>query len=425
MSSKGIPCCVTVLGGTGGSVTTPTWATVLAAGAASGGTDPVISTGDTLTGETALPLHALLGDITLTVGTPVGAVSGFDILVTAGDAGAGGGLGGNIIHTAGNSVGAFPGGSIAHAAGDAGTIGPGGALAFDAGDGGTVSGDGGPARFAGGNAGPGSDGGAVTVSAGDGDGAGNGADTIIESGEAGSSGDAGDVLVRGRQAGFPNGDGSNVFLIPTDSNGTGTQGAAFVGSRTIVTNITDFGPDVTLLATATESIDGKEFLIRQLAAGSGITLTPTAFKVEIAASASADRPHWASDDTGFILTNSATYATLFTTGASDMLDGERWELIASCEAAHPVGSSSINLIILVQVETAAGVWTEVFELETNPQLTPIVSDASEPQCKGKLMDIIFDNAAVRMRARLTAASGASSSISDFNVFAVKIEDSPP
>lgn len=67
---------------------TPTWAAVLAVGASSGGTDPIISSGDSILGEDN------------------GAGTGGDIPITAGSSTGGGGDGGDVVITPGSGNGA-------------------------------------------------------------------------------------------------------------------------------------------------------------------------------------------------------------------------------------------------------------------------------------------------------------------------------
>jgi hypothetical protein len=233
---------------------------------------------------------------------------------------------------------------------------------------------------------------------------GNGGAAGLDGGDGGAtSGHGGDASVRGGEPQAGNSNGGDVNLVPRAATGSGTDGNAYVGTKTIITEVLA-GTNVTV-TPVTDSINGKSVTINSTASGGNA--------------------HWVDDDDGFASTNSTTPVLLHETAASDALDGETWEFMCSCEAAHPTGSSSINLMIDIQIQTAVSTWTSIMEWETNPQLTNVVSDASEPQAKGVEVDVVYDNPTIRWYIRLTSASGASSTVSDANTFGFYVQDTPP
>jgi hypothetical protein len=133
---------------------TLTWAQVLANGATSGATDPVISTGQTLRGQTSLNGQAADG-----------AGGGENAEWRSGSATAGNNIGGISSLSAGDGFGSGKGGQAQCVAGDGGATGNGGDFVAQAGSGGATSGNGGNASLNGGTCTNGNGGGVNLIGA--------------------------------------------------------------------------------------------------------------------------------------------------------------------------------------------------------------------------------------------------------------------
>ena len=323
------------------------WSSVLAVGAATGATSPIISTGQKILGELELALEAQgdAGAATLTAaaatstdatggsaaltagtgdgtgtggvsavngglggatngdggvsrvlgGTGVGAGDGGAAQVTGGAAGATG-TGGGVTVTAANSNGSNAGGAVVVASGDGGAGNAAGSITAQGGTGGSgapggtlnltggvsgVSGPSGGPVIVKGGAGSSSTGGFSSVTGGAGDGAGNGGSSQLNGGAGGAtgnggaaqikggaggstSGDGGDVTITGGIPQLGNSDGGNVSLIPKAGTGSGTDGLAYVGTKTIVAEVLG-GDGIT--ATPTDSINGKSVSVAAIVGG--------------------------------------------------------------------------------------------------------------------------------------------------------------
>lgn len=212
-----------------GAGATPTWAAVLAVGSASGGTDPVLTSGDVFRGESGASLAgtvaleggsatsgtAVGGDVSLTAGAGFGGAStGGDVDLTAG-AGTATGVGGAITITSGGSAG-LASGDVTIQTGVGGTVGTlnilGGGVATDTG-GGSI------------NIVAGAGEGNVTINSGAGNGlTGASGDITLQPGAVGT-GEPGDIQLISS--------GGQIELRPAAGNTVSISGTASVGSGTL------------------------------------------------------------------------------------------------------------------------------------------------------------------------------------------------
>lgn len=227
-----------------------TWASVLASGNVSGGTNPTITSGDSIRGANgatggALPLVGGTGSagaggaVTITGGTATGAGNqGGSLTFTggAGNDGVGGNaslIGGNGAGTnraggfarvsGGDGIGTAAGGVVSIFAGGGGGTGVGGALALTGGQGGSTSGNGGDSVLQGGSAAGGGFGGDAYVIGGAAAGNNQGGTVFITGGSA-PAGDGGDVEIAGSSAGGASGLGGRVNIIAGRSDGATSGG---------------------------------------------------------------------------------------------------------------------------------------------------------------------------------------------------------
>lgn len=201
---------------------TPTWAQVLAMGNVSGGTNPVITSGDQITGQDL----ATGGDLPLRGGNSSGAAAtGGDVTLTGGTGGAGGN-GGAVTITGGATPTTATGGAVVITGGTGGTTGNAGDVTVQGGTGGSTVGGAGPAgdlNLLAGSAGSlNNAGGNVIITAGTGAGTGAGGDVTITSGLS-STGGTGDITLMVQSPGT-SGPAGALNLIGA---GTNTGAGAF------------------------------------------------------------------------------------------------------------------------------------------------------------------------------------------------------
>ncbi len=223
-----------------------TWASVLAAGATSSGTDPIISSGDTLRGAAAatggaLPLQGgagtagIGGVVTVTGGTGSAGNAGGAVTVIGGSSDTTGGAvsirgGPNTTTGAGGTVliaGGLPtsgNGSAVIIAGSSGaTSGNGGAVIVTSGAGAT-NGNGGSILFSSGNSAGSGTGGAFTVTAGSGGATGTGGAINLTSGAGGATSGAGGNIVITAASAATSGAGGTIQVLAGDGTGGNNLG---------------------------------------------------------------------------------------------------------------------------------------------------------------------------------------------------------
>lgn len=263
------------------------WSAVLAAGNTSGATNPVISTGQMILGQTALELRAQGDGYGATIraadGSSAAAGQTRDVNIFGGTATGGGVQGGRILLWGGSGNGTQPGGPIRANGGTGGsTSGLGGAIWFVGGQGGTPNGDGGNVLLEGGAGvgfgiggrgdmvgGNGYSGGAVSIRGGN-----------------GVSNHAGSATVGGGTA-AGNGNGGNTYLVPTAASGAGTTGTAWVGAQSIVTRASNLGAGSQVFSTKAlePSIDGSRLDFRSIIGTAPIVATQNANDITISTTA--------------------------------------------------------------------------------------------------------------------------------------------
>jgi hypothetical protein len=209
-------------GGAGGGG--ETLAETLVLGNITSGTNLVVSTGDSIVGETQLDLAATAGDVVVTPSDAVGAsgLAGKGFIVTTGD-GDGAGAGGPLQLTSGNgeTFGTGAGGPLQLTSGDGSDEGNGGPIQLLGGQGGFSDGDGGSISIIGGFAQAfTADGGDIQLIGGAPDGVGAHGLTIIQ-----HAGDDESPLCRFNTTGT-NGAASQTFVGTRNPNGnvTGNPG---------------------------------------------------------------------------------------------------------------------------------------------------------------------------------------------------------
>ena len=248
-----------------------TWAQTLVAGNLSGGTNPVLSSGDIFTGQdiatggpmqirggNATAANSAGGNVEIIGGTGLGTGTGGDILITSGTTGtggtgdinltiatpgAGGPVGNVLINGAGGNTGA---GVFNFTTGNAGSTGNGGTFTMATGNGGSASGNGGTINLLPGDANFGN-GGVVNILAGDvlaGPGQGGhinittgttpfglGGILTVTTGAGGGPAAGGDIITTTGIGGAGGGRGGNIVI----DLGAGGGGAANGGSFALQT----------------------------------------------------------------------------------------------------------------------------------------------------------------------------------------------
>ena len=204
------------------------WSAVLAVGATSGGTDPILSNGDVFQGADAAAANAGVmairgGDVTS------GAGDGGTVNIDGGDAGAGAGSGGPINITGGNSVGSETAGGEIIITGGGATDGGGGGVTAQGGPGTGTARSGGNLILRGGTPGTNASGGQVQISGRPGNGTGSGGLVSIAAGQGGVTGAGANVTMVGGGGGATSGNGGAIVI---DGGGvtSGTEGAISIGS---------------------------------------------------------------------------------------------------------------------------------------------------------------------------------------------------
>lgn len=266
---------------------TPTWAAVLAAGNTSGATNPVISTGQMLLGQTELELRAQGDGFGLTLraadGTSAAVGQTRDVNIFGGTATGGGVQGGRILLWGGSGDATQPGGPVRATGGTGGsTSGIGGAIWFVGGAGGPPNGDGGGILHEGGNGTGFGIGGDGIFRGGNGFSGG----PVLISGGNGLSNHGGDVTIRGGTSAV-NGNGADVFLVPSAASGAGITGTAWVGAQSIVTRASNLGGGSQVFATKAlePSIDGSRLDFRSIIGTAPIVVTQNANDITISTTA--------------------------------------------------------------------------------------------------------------------------------------------
>lgn len=261
-----------------------TWAATLVAGNTSGGTDPIISTGDVLLGQTDLSLLAggNAGNWTGAAADASGANNGGQTILRSGSGG-GGNDGGFLDIFAGNGDGAGSGGRMWARGGQGGpTNGQGGVGRISGGQG-TGAGDGGLGLLEGGPATSGQ-GGFGRVAGG----SSNGSPGVgqVHGGSSLVAGPGADAEVAG---GLPAtvGQGGSVRLIPRAGVGGGATGVATVGAEAIITTCSSAGAGAsTVRSKNSGTVNGANQTFRSLTSvGGTVTIVEGADTINLEAAA--------------------------------------------------------------------------------------------------------------------------------------------
>lgn len=249
------------------------WATVLAVGNITGGTNPVISTGDSIDGEFELDLNAggNAGPVEINAADGnAGTTTGGQVRIDAGS-GSGGADGGQWLANGGIGNGPGSGGRLWAKGGLGGpTNGQGGVGRFSGGDG-SAAGDGGAGVFEGGTGGGGGgQGGPARVIGGPSDGFPG--EVQIRGGDNTNNGPGANVTIRGGipQSTGPAQVGGSVQLLPQAGVAGGANGTATVGTETIITTCSSAGGGVSVVRSKTAAtINGADQTFRSLTSTNG------------------------------------------------------------------------------------------------------------------------------------------------------------
>lgn len=125
-------------------------------------------------------------------------------------------------------------------------------------------------------------------------------------------------------------------------------------------------------------------------------------------------------------TGNNSYTTIATiAGDAKVLDGEEWKFNVCVMICHPVGLSTVNTFVQWQIETSAGVFSEIDEWQINWPISISGGDPSTPTHRTKNVTVSMDAPRMRCRQKMSSFVATGTLMEHPRWGGVIIEPAPP
>lgn len=187
-----------------------------------------------------------------------------------------------------------------------------------------------------------------------------------------------------------------------DSRLTVTQNANDI-TLTVNTAVANEGGAVEIYDTVNSTLATKR--LRTLTSTGGtVTITQNATTVNLEVPVSIFETYF-SEKTDIVTTNGTAYVVVSTMDAiTGGAIGEVWTFVCTAMICHPSGLSTVNSRINWQIETAAGVYTDLeTDINTNEPQTIAVGQRSSPRARTYQATLAMATPRLRLRMSMSAA----------------------
>lgn len=153
-----------------------------------------------------------------------------------------------------------------------------------------------------------------------------------------------------------------------------------------------------------ESTATQKFFRTLQSSDGSVTITQNDDDIDLTVDATALETYYSSK-TDIISTNNTTYVTVSTMDAvTGGAVGESWIFVCSCLVCHPSGLTTVNSRIRWQIETSAGVFTNLeTDMNINEPQTIAVGQRSSPRTRTYLVTLSMATPRLRLQYSMSAA----------------------